>query len=268
MCVCDNGGHPALGAACPKDGTHKCVACSGKFFLNGHTCTAHTDCAAKGKAELKAGTNISDAECSPCSPADHERVKPGEFLFTAAPNCTAVRCSNAGAGEYYTGIGSPSAHANVTGDCARASCDRNLLSNKPGQFFVAGWANSSSSCSRLVVDCPHRHRVPPGYKFGPGIGLRFPARQGVCSLVKCAPKQPGRYFDGRGICSTSACASVAAGFRFVSGWTDRPTDCPIERCPEGRRGTYFVRGCQSANCSVPPVGGGTGGVDGAVRGFL
>ena len=221
----------------------KCVACPEKFFLDTrHRCVAHKDCAARDKIYIKAGTNTSDAECGLCSRSDYARVSTGEFLFTGT--CTPVRCSNAGAGQYYDGSGSAFAFANATGDCEHAACDNKLLG--PGQFFAVGWANSSSLCAELVADCPNSDRIPRGYRFDP-------AREGACALSKCIGRlAPGRYFNGAGVCNTSVCESVP-GFKFISGWADDPKECPKQPCAEGRRGTYFKRGCESVLCSVPPV---------------
>ena len=211
--------------------------------MDGQSCKAHRDCKELDKLQTKAGTNTSDAECSPCSPAEHESAGPGYFLFT--PACVPVRCSNAMAGEFYTGPGTPNPLANVTGNCGRSACNPQLL--RADQFFTVAWADTRSACANLVADCPLRNNTPPGYRFDP-------TRVGMCKLVKCDSPSPGRFFDGhKGACSTSPCAGPPAGRRFVPGWTDQATRCPTERCPQGPRGTYFVNGCSSANCTQAPV---------------
>ena len=242
VCECVDG-EPAMGAACPNDGDHQCVSCAIGFFLDArHRCVAHTNCSALGKTETKPGTETSDAECAPCSPSDHAGVSTGEFLFTGA--CSPVRCSNAGLGRYYNGSGSASAFANATGDCEHAACDHSRL--QPGQFFAVGWANSPSLCADLVMNCSNRDDIPGGYRFDP-------ASADACALTRCiTPPQPGRYFNGAGECNTSKCESVA-GFRFVSGWADDARECPMQRCPEGPRGTYYERECESKRCSSLPV---------------
>ena len=62
--ACANGGTAATGTNCPSDGAAKCTACSGAFFLDGTTCSAHVvNCDAQGKVVQTAASNTADAVC-------------------------------------------------------------------------------------------------------------------------------------------------------------------------------------------------------------
>ena len=179
------------------------------------------------------------------SAAHHQQLQIGEFLLAGTGFCWSTRCSNAGFGEYYTSIGSTSGYANDEGDCSLAPCDPTLLDYD--QFFTLGWINASSSCTDLVADCPQRGKVPAGYHFDDRV---------VCTLRKCPAPDPGRYFDGRGECSTDVCTNEhGPDHAFSEGWTDKQQGCPVQRCPARRPGTYSVGGCALANCTKAPVSG-------------
>ena len=62
VCKCDNGAG-ATSTNCPNDGAQKCSSCTGKFFLHGVVCKAHTICDDLGRVQEVGGSNTVDAVC-------------------------------------------------------------------------------------------------------------------------------------------------------------------------------------------------------------
>ena len=62
-CTCANNGKGATGTACPKDNNAKCVSCTGKFFLEGGSCKAWTNCDKQGLVTTRTATTTHDAKC-------------------------------------------------------------------------------------------------------------------------------------------------------------------------------------------------------------
>merc|ERR1719473_1726827 len=61
-CTCTNG-TGATGAACPTNGTAKCAACTGDFYLNNGACEAWATCTG-AQYETQAPSNTQNRECA------------------------------------------------------------------------------------------------------------------------------------------------------------------------------------------------------------
>merc|ERR1719224_254694 len=61
-CTCTNG-TGATGAACPTNGTAKCAACTGDFYLNSGACEARATCTG-AEYETQAPSNTQNRECT------------------------------------------------------------------------------------------------------------------------------------------------------------------------------------------------------------
>merc|ERR1719163_1167051 len=95
VCKCTNGA--AATGSCNKHDEHHCVSCSGAFFLDGTTCSAHVvNCDAQGKVVQTAASNTADAVCGAnkqCTCSNGTGA-----TGTACPSDGAAKCTACGRG--------------------------------------------------------------------------------------------------------------------------------------------------------------------------